>query len=136
MPNFLSLHQWLNTKIKVPLPPPKVKEIKDDSFSGYYDPNTKTIEICKDLSEEQKIATFVHEWRHYWQHSRNRWPQVWKDSFRPQNFNFHTRQYKSTLRKYFLTQPWETDALLFTLRHFPNPDDIQIKNLLLKKGGN
>ena len=123
-------HNFLLSKVKLPISEPRVKMFFKGDMSGYYEHYEECIYISMCQTKENRIATYVHEWRHHWQYKRGKWRYAWKDGFMPKEYNFSTRNYKSQMVKYFIEQPWEIDALKFTLRHFYTQGDANIMNLI------
>ncbi len=76
----------------------------------------------------QHPGVIAHEWRHLWQHTNGLLSEKGSTVYDWSNHN----TYKKNIIKYFTTQPWEMDALLFELEHGPADLTLEWNEWLVK----
>ena len=108
---MLSLN-WLPLSDRKNITKPKVvvEDFNNQTYGGYYVPGSNTI-VVVDWPGIVIESVLAHEFRHHIQYELNQY--TCKDG----SIQYLDLDYRSSIRKYFRTQPHEYDALLYEVKH-------------------
>jgi len=107
---------WIPLSERKGIDPPRViiEPYTGQKYSGYYNTGSRDLVVVDRENEGQVTLASImaHEYRHYTQHLTGRFDLSTGSDLSM----FDQFEYNTAIRKYFRSQPFEMDALLFQAR--------------------